>query len=588
MTPRVVGPPARGRRRRAGRAPRVRALPAAEPRAAAHLQRLAGAARRRPERSPRPALRLVGLDRAPHARRAGRARRLPARPRGRTLRRRTGRGCAPRWRASTTARPSGSRRRGSTRTTRSGCSCTRISCSRSAAIAPNEPDADAEPSGTGRVAVTRASALAVGVRRRGLRCSTRGVRLSPRTPRSCTLADPGNCVAGRHRGRAGDGAAAHRRRVALQRLAGGAAARRAAARSCASRPSTHRSRCASSLDGWPDTDRPRPARRSRGCRDRRCGASCSNARLADRHRPPMAPERHAVRAHAARRRDARADGAGARLPAAGRSAGATSSSWRANPRGWGAYGHPEWGPFRLGKGNPNWSTTGLDQTIALDAVAGARRGARVARTVGRVLRRFDATSTSTTGSGSRRSRPTSALPYLSAVDHRRALRRRVRHAATSRSDESLDAARRRGRRFPLVAIYPSDATIESDNPIIVLRRAVVVAGGAGRRPRCSRRFALATHDPDEGRGRGLPARAGRGPHRSARRRRTASTSPPAPHSVAPVVAGRRSSSALAHWQANRRPRARARPVRRLRFDGRSRRPDEPARPDEAGASPRPR
>ena len=42
-----------------------------------------------------------------------------------------------------------------------------------------------------------------------------------------------------------------------------------------------------------------------------------------------------------------------------RSAGPTSSTWPATPQGWGAFGHPEWGPFRLGKTNPNFSTSGL-------------------------------------------------------------------------------------------------------------------------------------------------------------------------------------------------------------------------------------
>ena len=35
-----------------------------------------------------------------------------------------------------------------------------------------------------------------------------------------------------------------------------------------------------------------------------------------------------------------------------------------DPQGWGAYGHPEWGPFRLGKTNPNFSTSALSSTIA--------------------------------------------------------------------------------------------------------------------------------------------------------------------------------------------------------------------------------
>jgi Ca-activated chloride channel homolog len=34
-----------------------------------------------------------------------------------------------------------------------------------------------------------------------------------------------------------------------------------------------------------------------------------------------------------------------------------------DPRGWGGYGHPEWGRFRLGKTNPNFSTSGLNATV---------------------------------------------------------------------------------------------------------------------------------------------------------------------------------------------------------------------------------
>jgi len=36
----------------------------------------------------------------------------------------------------------------------------------------------------------------------------------------------------------------------------------------------------------------------------------------------------------------------------------------ADPQGWARYGHPEWGPFRLGKTNPNYSSSGLNATIA--------------------------------------------------------------------------------------------------------------------------------------------------------------------------------------------------------------------------------
>ena len=34
-----------------------------------------------------------------------------------------------------------------------------------------------------------------------------------------------------------------------------------------------------------------------------------------------------------------------------------------DPKGWARNGHPEWGQFRLGKTNPNFSTSGLNATI---------------------------------------------------------------------------------------------------------------------------------------------------------------------------------------------------------------------------------
>ena len=35
-----------------------------------------------------------------------------------------------------------------------------------------------------------------------------------------------------------------------------------------------------------------------------------------------------------------------------------------DPQGWAKFGHPEWGPFRLGKTNPNFSTSGLNFTLS--------------------------------------------------------------------------------------------------------------------------------------------------------------------------------------------------------------------------------
>jgi Ca-activated chloride channel family protein len=139
----------------------------------------------------------------------------------------------------------------------------------------------------------------------------------------------------------------------------------------------------------------------------------------------------------------------------------------ADARGWAAYGHPEWGPFRLGKGNPNWSTTGLDQTVALAA-------SNPAASVSRALEQsvvYYGDSTDAYLDNWRRlaatAAPSDALGYLSAAitDERSVVKYDEGHA---QSNENLDA-HATNRNLPLVPIYPSDATIAGDNPIIVLR-----------------------------------------------------------------------------------------------------------------------
>ena len=40
-----------------------------------------------------------------------------------------------------------------------------------------------------------------------------------------------------------------------------------------------------------------------------------------------------------------------------------------DPDGWAAKGHPEWGAFKLGKTNPNISTTGLSATVGVFVAA---------------------------------------------------------------------------------------------------------------------------------------------------------------------------------------------------------------------------
>src|SRR3546814_2992528 len=50
--------------------------------------------------------------------------------------------------------------------------------------------------------------------------------------------------------------------------------------------------------------------------------------------------------------------------------------------GWGAYDHPEWGAFRLGKTNPNFSTSGLSALVAQAYAAHGKTSGPLNRTEG--------------------------------------------------------------------------------------------------------------------------------------------------------------------------------------------------------------
>ncbi len=137
-----------------------------------------------------------------------------------------------------------------------------------------------------------------------------------------------------------------------------------------------------------------------------------------------------------------------------------------DPRGWAALGHPEWGAFRFGKANPNFSTTALLATIAE-----YRTGAPVRALEQSVVyygpsssvyfdtwARLDANNDPTTPTAS-------PFAYLSAaVTDERSVA--AYDDSVNRDNEHVaNDARPRVR---MVAIRPSEGTFESDNPLIVL------------------------------------------------------------------------------------------------------------------------
>ena len=141
--------------------------------------------------------------------------------------------------------------------------------------------------------------------------------------------------------------------------------RRRSTASCVfARPQSKASGAATTLlaDGWDeDADGPRPVIWSPAAS---AWGAILNQRLADDGQPAMAPEAepfmHTPLVIAMPKPMADALG----YPDDARRLGRHPRASPSDAEGWAAYGHPEWGPFRLGKTNPNFSTSGLSALIA--------------------------------------------------------------------------------------------------------------------------------------------------------------------------------------------------------------------------------
>ena len=149
-----------------------------------------------------------------------------------------------------------------------------------------------------------------------------------------------------------------------------------------------------------------------------------------------------------------------------------------DPAGWGAVGHPEWGPFRLGKTNPNFSTSGLNFTIAEYYAATGKTSGLTVEDLARpaavdfatqiesaVVHYGDITMTFLNNWFAADARGT-ALTYTSAVAVEE---KSVIDYNRGNPDGVLQPGEEpRIPRDPLVAIYPEEGTLYSDNPFIVL------------------------------------------------------------------------------------------------------------------------
>jgi Ca-activated chloride channel homolog len=146
--------------------------------------------------------------------------------------------------------------------------------------------------------------------------------------------------------------------------------------------------------------------------------------------------------------------------------------------GWAAYGHPEWGQFRLGKTNPNFSTSGLSALVGQAYAANGKTAGlsiedlQKASTVefatgveASVVHYGDITMTFMNNwfRADQRGNP---FGYVSAVAVEE---KSVIDYNRGDPDGVLQEGEEpRPPRVPLVAIYPEEGTLYSDNPLYIL------------------------------------------------------------------------------------------------------------------------
>jgi Ca-activated chloride channel family protein len=149
-----------------------------------------------------------------------------------------------------------------------------------------------------------------------------------------------------------------------------------------------------------------------------------------------------------------------------------------NSRGWGEFGHPEWGLFKLGKTNPNVSTSGLNATIGAFFAATGHTGDLTARDVAdpkvrafvagveRSVVHYGDTTLTFLANLQRADDRGAGLSYISAV----AVEEKSvwDYNQGNPSGDPATLGKHPKPHVPLVAIYPREGTLLSDNPYVVL------------------------------------------------------------------------------------------------------------------------
>jgi len=147
-----------------------------------------------------------------------------------------------------------------------------------------------------------------------------------------------------------------------------------------------------------------------------------------------------------------------------------------DPEGWGTYGHPEWGDFKLGKTNPNFSTSGLSATVAIYYAATGKVAGLSLDDVGSstVTDFVEGVEAATVHYGD------TTLTFLDNMLREDLAGRPLTYASAVAVEEVSIIAYNRGDpadkglenptppHVPLVAVYPKEGTLFSDNPAFIL------------------------------------------------------------------------------------------------------------------------
>ena len=149
-----------------------------------------------------------------------------------------------------------------------------------------------------------------------------------------------------------------------------------------------------------------------------------------------------------------------------------------DPAGWGRVRHPEWGAFRLGKTNPNLSTSGLNALVGTYfAATGSSDDLTVARlkdpavvdfvkgVESSVVHYGDISLTFLQNLQEADDRG-AALSYVSAIAIEEKSIWDYNHG--NPSGNPGDLGKHRTPRVPLVAVYPSEGTLAADHPFVPL------------------------------------------------------------------------------------------------------------------------